>query len=205
MAMPRQLRRGLTNRRRDSEPRPIAETLYRIDIADLCRFQVFPSPYDWHVDHYLEMPFRYPFVKSLLISLQNIEFNHYSGYNQIVPLRWIRTGFGRNIGRRPLFICRCGYSVTKLYFQYGSLKCRRCAKAVYASQICSGRATRSQLQAIRLQTFLNQKFALSHRNRRRLKARITAPNQHLTSKRLNHPKILLPQSNYSTTGDNPWR
>ena len=58
---------------------------------------------------------------------------------------------------------------------------------------------------IRLQTFLNQKFALSHRNRRRLKARITAPNQHLTSKRLNHPKILLPQSNYSTTGDNPWR
>jgi hypothetical protein len=66
--MPPQLRRGLKNRRRNAEPKPIVEQLPSIAIADLCRFQVFPSQY--HIDHYLEMPFRYPFVKSLVISLQ---------------------------------------------------------------------------------------------------------------------------------------
>jgi hypothetical protein len=153
--MPPQLRRGLKNRRRNSEPKPIVEQLPRIDIADLCRFQVFPSQHEWHKDHYLEMRFRYPFVKSLVISLQNIEFNHHSGYNQVIPLSWIRTGFGGARSPRPLFVCRCGRSVVRLYFQYGSLKCRKCANAVHASQVL-GKRTRPILQAIRLHKVLSR-------------------------------------------------
>ena len=204
MGMPTQLL-WAKRRPRRLEPRPIVEQLPRIDIADLCRFQVFPSQYDWYARQYLEMPFRFQFVKSLVISLQNIEFNHYSGYNQIVPLRWIRTGFGRNICRRPLFICNCGRSVIKLYFQYGSLKCRRCAHAVYASQVCD-KHTRPILQALRLETFLKLKSYMGQRNRRRLTARI--PKTHsrrLDSKRLSHHMIQLPHSNYSTRGAMHWR
>jgi hypothetical protein len=43
-----------------------------------------------------------------------------------------------------------------------------------------GRAMRAELQAIRLQTLLNLKFALSHRNRRRLKP--ASPRQSKNSK-----------------------
>jgi hypothetical protein len=204
--IPAQLRRGLANRRKGAEPKAIVEQLPRVDITDLCRLQVFPSQYEWNVDHHLEMPFRYPFVKSLLISLQSIGFNHYSGYNQIVPLRWIRTGFARTTGRRPLFNCNCGRSVTKLYFTYGSLKCRRCANATYASRVL-GKRTRPILQAKRLQTFLQLKTGtgMSKRNRQRLKARIaTAPDQDLNSKRLSRHSIQSPQRNYCTRGAMHW-
>src|SRR5262249_31088450 len=118
MAMPRQLANGLwlkrQSRRKHSEPRPLAELLPQINICDLRRWRVFPN--DWHKAHLSEMPFRYNFVKSLIITLENTEFNHYSGYNQIVPLRWCVTGFGGRNRQRPLFICNCGRSVTKLYF-----------------------------------------------------------------------------------------
>jgi hypothetical protein len=207
--MPPQLRRGLKNRRRNSEPKPIVEQLPRIDIADLCRFRVFPSQYEWHKDHYLEMPFRYPFVKSLVISLQNIEFNHVSGYNQIVPLRWCKTGFGGNYRPRPLFICRCGHSVTKLYFTYGSLKCRRCTKAVYASQVLDKR-TRPILQSIRLHSFIK---ALPPKVRRITKAKLNARHQTLTkqaqgialkSARIDN-KAKHIQSNYQLQTTPHWR
>ena len=48
MAMPPQLARGLWAKRqlRRKEQRPLVEQLPRIDIADLCRWQVFPN--DWH-------------------------------------------------------------------------------------------------------------------------------------------------------------
>jgi hypothetical protein len=205
--MPSQLRRGLANRRKNAESKPIAEQLPSIDIAELCRLRVFPSQYEWNVDHHLEMPFRYPFVRSLLISLQSITFNHHSDYNQIVPLRWIRTGFARTTGRRPLFVCRCARSVTKLYFTYGSLKCRRCADATYASRVL-GKRTRPILQAKRLQAFLQLKAGtgMSKRNHQRLQARIaTAPDQDLNSKRLAHHSIQRPQRNYGTRGAMPWR
>ena len=154
--MPRQLEAALLRRRysKKSSPRPLVEQLERLDIADLCRWQVFPDQRDWHKAHLLEMPFRYPFLKSLVISLQNIEANHLSGYNQIIPLRWVRTGFGGNGRPRPLMFCNCGRSVTKLYFRHFNLACRRCTNALYASQVCSGRATRSHLQATRLTNFI---------------------------------------------------
>lgn len=134
----------------------IAETLPRIDIADFCRWNLFPNQCDWHKAHLLELPFRYPFLKSLVISLQNIEANHYSGYKTI-DLRWVRTGFGGNYRPRPLFICTsCGRSITNLYFKGGSLNCRRCVDAVYASQSCSKRL-RPILQAQRIKTFLQLK------------------------------------------------
>jgi hypothetical protein len=204
MPMPPQLARAKRPKR--SSPRPIVEQLPRIDIIDLCRWRVFPSQYDWNKAHLLELPFRYSFVKSLVISLQDIEANHLSGYNQIIPLRWIRTGFGGNYRPRPLFVCNCGRGVRRVYFKGGHLACRRCTNAVYASQLCSGRATRSALQAKRLQTFLSLKSYMRKSNRQRLKARlVTAPEQDFTSKRLAHHSIPLPQSNYRTRGAMHWR
>jgi hypothetical protein len=82
-------------------PRPLVEQLSRIDIIDLCRWRVFPDQCDWNKTHLLELPFRYPFVKNLVITLQTIEANHHSGYIQSIPLRWIRTGYGGNNRPRP--------------------------------------------------------------------------------------------------------
>src|SRR5262245_44210253 len=106
--MPPQLEAALLVKRfkkKKLELKPVVETLPRIDIADLCRWRVFPEQYDWHKAHLLELPFRYPFVKNLVISLENIEANHHSGYTQVIPLRWIRTGFGGNGPPRPLMVC----------------------------------------------------------------------------------------------------
>jgi hypothetical protein len=203
MSMPPQLRRAKRPKR--TTPRPIVETLPRIDITDLCRWNVFPSQYDWHKAHLLELPFRYPFLKNLVISLQAIEANHHSGYNQRIPLRWCATGFGGKWRPRPLFICRCGRSVYKLYFTYGSLKCHRCCDAIHACQVLDKRS-RPTLRAIKLRKFLQFKRYMSQRNRQRLKAQITgAPTQELNSKRLSHHSIILPQHNHSTRGMMQWR
>jgi hypothetical protein len=204
MAMPPQLARAKRPKR--TTPRPLVETLPRIDIRDLCRWNVFPSQYDWHKAHILELPFRYPFIRSLVISLENIEINHHNGYTQPIKLRWIRTGFGGVSRPRPIFICtNCGRSITKLYFKGGSLNCRRCANAVYSSQVCD-KYSRPILRSQRMQALLKLKSYMSKRNRQRIRARITAaPSQELKSKRLSHHSIQLPQSNYSTRGAMHWR
>jgi hypothetical protein len=203
MPMPPQLARAKRPKR--SSPRPIVEQLPRIDITDLCRWNVFPNQCDWNKAHLLELPFRYPFIKSLIISLQSIEVNHHSGYIQPIKLRWCRTGFGGHHRPRPLFVCNCGRSVTRVYFNYGSLKCRRCADATYASRQCSKRL-RPILRAKRLRFFLEHKPCMSKRNRRRIASRITvAAEQEFSSKRLSHHSILLPQSNHGTLGARHWR
>jgi hypothetical protein len=151
------------------------------------------------------LPFRYPFVKNLVISLQTIEANHRSGYTQHIPLRWIRTGYGGRHRPRPLFICSCGRSVTRVYFKGGHLACRRCHDATYASRVL-GKHTRPTLQAVRLRKLLEFKTYMSKQNRQRLKARIPlSPKQELKSKRLSHHSIQLPQSNYGTLGAMHWR
>jgi len=207
MAMPPQLARAKRWPKK-AGPRPIVEQLPRIDIADLCRFRVFPDQSNWHARHRLEMPFRYPFVKSLVISLKIIEANHLSGYNQIIPLRWVRTGFGGNGRPRPLMFCNCGRSVSKLYLRYANLACRRCTNALYASQICSGRATRSHLQATRLTNFIR---ALPPKVRHTTKARLHARQQALAkqataskSTRLDHRAKHI-QSNYQCYATAHWR
>jgi hypothetical protein len=202
--MPPQLRNAKRPKR--SAPRPIAEQLRRIDISDLCRLDVFPDQNHWQERWNLEMPFRFPFVKSLGISRQNIEANHHTGYNQIIQLRWCKTGFGGNWRSRPLFICNnCGRSTTKLYFCHFNLVCRRCANAVYASQVCS-REKRPCLQAQRMHMFLKLKTGMWKSTRQRLKARITtAARQELNSKRLAHHSIQIPSSNYRTRGAMHWR
>jgi hypothetical protein len=206
--MPWQLREGLRRHPKGSRTsRPLVELLQHIDINDLCRWKVFPSQYDWHKAHYLEAPFRYPFIKSLVITLQNIEVSHHSDYIQLIPLRWCRTGFGGNSRPRPLFVCNCGRSVSRLYFRHANLACRRCCDATYASRTCSKRL-RPILQAKRLQTFLKFKAGtgMSKRNQQRIRARIaTAPGQELHSKRLAHHSIQLPQRNYGTYGAMHWR
>jgi hypothetical protein len=201
--MPPQLARAKRPKR--TTPRPLVETLPRIDIDDLCRWRVFPSQYDWHKAHLLEAPFRYPFVKSLVISLQDIEVNHHnSDYVQLIPLRWCRTGFGGNQRPRPLFVCQCGRSIRRVYFKGGHLACRRCCNATYASRQCDKRQ-RPILQAKRLQFFLEHKPCMGKNNRRRITARIAiAPEQELKTSRI-PDKALLPQSNYCTRGAMHWR
>src|SRR5262245_10625192 len=204
MAMPPQLARA-KRRPKKFGPRPIVEQLPRIDIADLCRFRVFPPMTDRHARYRLEMPFRYPFVKNLVISLQTIESIHYAGYIQSIRLRWCRTGFGGNCRPRPLFICNCGRSVTKLYFRHFNLACRRCTNALYASQVC-GKHSRPILKTLRLENLLKFKSYMGKRNRRRLIARIPKTrSKHLDTKRLSHHSIQLPQTNYQTRGAMHWR
>src|SRR6516165_9371303 len=201
--MPWQLRNAKRPKR--SKPRPIVETLPCIDIGDLCRWNVFPKQTEWNKAHLLELPFRYPFAKNLVISLQDIEVNHHLDYTQIIRLRWCATGFGGKWHPRPLFICECGRSVRRVYFRSGHLACRRCWNATYASQTCSKRL-RPILQAKRLQAFLKFKSYMSQRNRQRIRARIpTASSQDLKSKRLSHYAIQHPQHNYSTQGAMHWR
>jgi hypothetical protein len=174
VTVPSQLAGGLWKKRqsRRTEPRPIVETLPRIDIADLCRWNVFPKQTEWHKAYLLELPFRYPFVKNLVISLQEIEVNHHLDYAQTIRLRWCATGFGGKWHPRPLFVCDCGRSVRRVYFRSGHLACRRCWNSIYASRLCSGKQMRSALQAIRLQSVLRFKRYMGKRNRQRIKARI---------------------------------
>jgi hypothetical protein len=201
--MPPQLARAKRPKR--STPRPLVEELPRIEIVDLCRFGAFPSQTNWHTRYLLELPFRYPFLRNLVISLQIIEANHHFGYTQRIPLRWLRTGLGGNHSPRPLFVCSCGRSITKIYFKAGRLACHRCHGAIFASQACSKRQ-RPILQARRLKTFLELKSGMWKSNQRRLKARIaTATSQHLNSKRLAHHSIPMPSSNHRTRGAMHWR
>ena len=198
--MPPQLAQAKRPKR--STPRPLVEQLPRIDIADLCRLKVFPS--NWYDRHTLEMPFRYSFLRDMVISLQKIEVNHYSGYTQPIRLRWIRTGLGGNYRPRPLFICSCGRSTARLYFKSGHLACRRCQDAIYASQLC-GKHSRPILQAKRLRTFLELKSGMSQRNRQRFQARLsTTKPLELASERI-QDRAKLPQGNYSTRGAMHWR
>jgi len=120
MSMPWQL--AASNRRHKSEPRALIELTPCVDIHDLCRWKVFSEDYaKWHV---LEMTFKYPLLKRLLISRQTIEFSHVSGYNQCVGLHWVRTYFGKP---RPIFVCsQCHCGARRLFLRYGSLKCCYC-------------------------------------------------------------------------------
>jgi hypothetical protein len=207
MAMPWQLAQAKRPKR--SEPRPIVEQLPRLDIGDLVRLKVFPKA--WHTRHTYEVGFRYPFLKSIVVTLAFIEANHHSGYTQRIKLKWIRTGFGGNWKPRPCFICpRCTRPVTKVYLQHGSLGCRRCSNALYASQICSGRQMRAKLQAKRLTTFLS---ILAPQTKQTTKQRLLARHRALRAKagqaplessRFDH-RALAMQSNYNTQGPAYWR
>jgi hypothetical protein len=176
--------------------------LPRLDIGDLVRLKVFPN--NWHTRRSYEVSVRWPFLKTLVVSLAAVEATHVSGYTQRIGLRWIRTGFGGNSRPRPLLICRCGRSMRKLYLVGGSLGCRYCHNTVRASQVC-GKRTRPVLQAIRLRTFLALKRDMRQTNRQRLKARLASKptTSTLNSKRLSN-KATLPNSNYLTRGLMHW-
>lgn len=120
------------------------QTGRHLDIHDLCRRRAFPDNYYEHWT--LDAPFKYPFVKHLVISRETIEFHHHLSYIQSVALHWIRTGFGRS---RPIFVCQCGYGARRLFFKYGSLACRECHKLSYASQQ-QDVITRKRLSAAKL-------------------------------------------------------
>ena len=205
--MPWQLRNAKRPKR--AEPRPLVEQLPRIDVGDLTRLKVFPN--DQHTRRTYEVAFRYPFLRTLTVSFAAVEATHVSGYTQHIALKWIKTGYGGNWKPRPALLCpRCTRPVTKVYLRHGSLSCRRCSNAVYASQICSGQQMRAKLQATRLTTFLSILPAQTNQTtRQRLITRYRALRANsgqtaLESSRLDH-KALAIQSNYSTQGPAHWR
>ena len=77
MAMPWQLK--YAKRPKRVEPRPLVEQLPRLDIGDLVRLKLFPN--NWETRRSYEVAFRYPFLKSIVVTLAFIEANHVSGYN----------------------------------------------------------------------------------------------------------------------------
>jgi hypothetical protein len=76
--MPPQLARAKRPKR--ATRRPLVEEFPRREIPELCRYGAFPSQYEWNARYLLKLPFRHPFLKNLVISLQNIEANHHCGY-----------------------------------------------------------------------------------------------------------------------------
>jgi hypothetical protein len=186
--------RGLRARRqsRRQEQRPLAECLPHINVNDL------PIPRDYKSYTCPNISFRYPQISGIRFTYHRIEFA-YSGRIQSFCLKWIRTGFG---SARAVFICECGRPVVSLYFRYGNLACRRCTKAIYASQVC-GKHSRPALQTHRIKQFLASQLSLTRKTKQRLQARITA-NTDLTSKRITD-KALLPPVNYQVQALPLWR
>ena len=152
--MPPQLARAKRPKR--SEPRAIIERTPHINISDLIRQRVFPDNY--YDEHILEMPFKYPWAKSLVISRRNIVFAHRIEYNQRVGIHWAKTGFGKP---RPLFICsQCCRGAQRLFFKYGSLACQECHKLSYASRQRDYNG-RKRLQAAKLRLQLGSLSTLN--------------------------------------------
>src|SRR5262249_11061390 len=145
--------------------RPIVEQLPAISVNDL----PIPSPYDPQTYTLPNVSFRYPQLAAVRLSFHIVEFHHPSlhrgqaGPVQTFRLKHIKTGFGV----RHAFICTCGRAVIKLYHLHRNLACRRCCNAIYASQTL-GKRTRPALQALRIESFLENKPRLSHRTRERL-------------------------------------
>ena len=141
---PHRSARSKRRHNRHSEQRKLVELTPYINICDLIRWKAIP--HQWDKSYFLEAPFRYGFVKHLVISCETIEIHHHSGYIQPVLLRWIRTGFGCP---RPSLTCRCGRSIHRLFFRHGSLACKDCHKLAYASQQQDA-ITRKRLAASKL-------------------------------------------------------
>ena len=143
---PHRSARSKRRHNRHSEQRKLVELTPYINICDLIRWKAIP--HQWDKSYFLEAPFRYGFVKHLVISCETIEIHHHSGYIQPVLLRWIRTGFGCP---RPSLTCRCGRSIHRLFFRHGSLACKDCHKLAYASQQQDA-ITRKRLAASKLRS-----------------------------------------------------
>jgi hypothetical protein len=192
--MPWQLRNA-KRRPRHSEPRPIAETLPRINVNDL------GVPRDYKTYTSPNISFSYPHLSNMRIAYNMVQFAH-SGRVQSFRLKWIKTGFGLP---RPAFICECGRPTIRLYFRHQHLACRRCTKALYASQVC-GKRTRPVLQSIRLHSFIKLKHYMRKNTRQRLQSRLNTlpkPSQ-LQGKRLALEITQRPHSNYNTQATPLW-
>src|SRR5262249_46157012 len=129
MAMPPQLARAKRRnpKARGYVPRPLVELLPAINVNDLQIPKVLNKT--------VTMPWvslRYPDICAAKLSAHVVEFMHKGGL-QSFRLKWIKTNYGPP---RFAFICRCGRPVISLYFHRAKLACRRCAEAIYASQVC---------------------------------------------------------------------
>ena len=186
--MPRQLQRGLLNKRysqhsKRSTPKPLAECLPRINVNDL------KIPRDYKTYSAPNISLRYPEISGLRLSAYMVEFHH-NHRIQTFELKWIKTGFGYP---RPAFICDCSRPVISLYLRHANLACRRCCQAVYVSQTLN-QYQRPVLRTHRIKQYLTFKPSLIAKTKQRLQARCTSTNTKLP-KRLTD-KALLPHSNY---------
>src|SRR5262249_48940030 len=132
-----------------------------------------PSPYDYKTYTLPNVSFRYPQLAAARLSFHSVGFHYPSlhrgqaGPVQTFQLKAIRTGFGV----RHAFICTCGRAVIKLYHLHRNLACRRCSRAIYASQTVN-QYDRPVLQISRIASFLDNKSRLYRRTRERLKKRL---------------------------------
>jgi hypothetical protein len=191
--MPRQLARSDRSRKR--EPRPLAENLPSINVNDLkppkIVGQVVTAPW---------ITFRYPFVRAVRMSAHQVEFAH-SERIQRFALKAIKTNYGLP---RFAFICGCSRPVITLYYQRGNLACRRCTKAIYASQACD-QNNRPALQKHRIEQFIRLKPRLMRKTKQRLRARCSSNHTNIVALKRITGRALLPPVNYNTAAIALWR
>jgi hypothetical protein len=127
MPMPWQLRISKRRRSRHSERRPTIELMPAININELRH--VIPRYYGQVREP--DVSLKYPQIARLRLQCNCIEILDYHGRIQCFRIRWARTYFGQP---RPILLCTCGRGAIRLFAKYGTYACRRCHRALYASQ-----------------------------------------------------------------------
>src|SRR5262245_20703626 len=127
MPTPWQLRNANRRRSRHSEPRPTIELMPAININELRH--AIPRYYGRIREPNVSL--KYPQIARLRLQCNCIEILDYHGRIQCFRIRWARTYFGQP---RPILLCTCGRGAIRLFANYGTYACRRCHRALYASQ-----------------------------------------------------------------------
>jgi len=186
--------RQLANARRPKrlEPRPLVETLPRINIASL------KIPTNWQTSIAPWISLKIPAISRLELSWNRALFHHDGGV-QSFAIKRSPLPHGR---KRHYFVCHCNRAVRFLYHWRGNLSCRFCANAVYASQAI-GKHSRPILQAARLKRILNDTKYLPKTTINKLKARLAklrANPCNALPKRIANHQTALPIHNYGIQG-----
>ena len=89
---------------RGYQPKPLVEQLQYLSANDLARLKMFPI--NWHTrNQYPYITLRWPFLARLTVTAASVEATDTKGYNHVIAVRWVRTGFGGKQRPRPLLLC----------------------------------------------------------------------------------------------------
>src|SRR5262245_53311023 len=152
MARPPQLERGLRERKLSGRTgrRPILEQLPSIN----CNHIKVPRDYKTYLR---DVSLRYGCIVGMRINWHTVEFTHKPlhrtdpAHTEAFKLRQIKTGLGGYF--RHVFECSCGRGTVRLYVLHRHLACKRCHRAISASQTL-GKRTRPLLQISRIESIL---------------------------------------------------